>query len=129
MCAYVCTYIHKCTQKIAKMHVRGDLRNVMIAFCRGGIMYVYLCIYICICKHVYIYIYTYIHIYIYTYIYIYIYISLSLSLYVCIYIHTYPSYMHIRGEVGGWGRVPFSRNLMSPTPRRKWYLTTGRRFH
>ena len=30
-------------------------------------------------------------------------------------------------EVGGWGRVPFSRNLMSPTPRRKWYLTTGRR--
>ena len=34
-----------------------------------------------------------------------------------------------RREVGGWGRVPFSRNLMSPTPRRKWYLTTGRRFH
>jgi len=33
------------------------------------------------------------------------------------------------GEVGGWGRVPFSRNLMSPTPRREWYLTTGRRFH
>ena len=36
----------------------------------------------------------------------------------------------LRGrEVGGWGRVPFSRNLMSPTPRRKWYLTTGRRAH
>ena len=33
------------------------------------------------------------------------------------------------GEVGGWGRVPFSRNLMRPTPRRKWYLTTGRRAH
>jgi len=33
------------------------------------------------------------------------------------------------GEVGGWGRVPFSRNLMSPTPRRKWYLTTGHRAH
>jgi len=32
-------------------------------------------------------------------------------------------------EVGGWGREPFSRNLMSPTPRRKWYLTTGRRAH
>jgi len=32
-------------------------------------------------------------------------------------------------EVGGWGRVPFSRKLMSPTPRRKWYLTTGRRAH
>ena len=32
-------------------------------------------------------------------------------------------------EVGGWGRDPFSRNLMSPTPRRKWYLTTGRRAH
>jgi len=24
------------------------------------------------------------------------------------------------GEVGGWGRDPFSKNLMSPTPRRKW---------
>jgi len=33
------------------------------------------------------------------------------------------------GEVGGWGRDPFSRNLMSPTPRRKWYSTTGRRAH
>ena len=30
------------------------------------------------------------------------------------------------GEVGGWGRDPFSRNFMKPTPRRKWYLTTGR---
>jgi len=35
----------------------------------------------------------------------------------------------LQREVGGWGRDPFSRNLMSPTPRRKWYLTTGRRFH
>ena len=34
-----------------------------------------------------------------------------------------------RREVGGWGRVPFSKKLMSPTPRRKWYLTTGRRAH
>ena len=33
------------------------------------------------------------------------------------------------GEVGGWGRVPFSKKLMNPTPRRKWYLTTGRRAH
>jgi len=32
-------------------------------------------------------------------------------------------------EVGGWGRVPFSKQSMSPTPRRKWYLTTGRRAH
>ena len=38
-------------------------------------------------------------------------------------------YTNSRREVGGWGRVPFSRNLMSPTPRRKWYLTTGRRAH
>ena len=45
------------------------------------------------------------------------------DLYICICESTY------LGEVGGWGRVPFSRNLMSPTPRRKWYLTTGRRFH
>ena len=32
-------------------------------------------------------------------------------------------------EMGGWGRVPFSRNLMRPTPRHKWYLTTGCRAH
>ena len=37
--------------------------------------------------------------------------------------------LEVEGEVGGWGRVPFSRNFMKPTPRRKWYLTTGRRFH
>jgi len=35
----------------------------------------------------------------------------------------------VQWEVGGWGRDPFSRNFMKPTPRRKWYLTTGRRFH
>jgi len=38
-------------------------------------------------------------------------------------------HIHSTREVGGWGRVPFSRNLMKPTPRRKWYLTTGRRAH
>ena len=43
--------------------------------------------------------------------------------------HIYTHSLARRGEVGGWGRVPFSRNLMSPTPRRKWYLTTGRRAH
>ena len=42
---------------------------------------------------------------------------------------TQPAIWHNWREVGGWGRVPFSRNLTSPTPRRKWYLTTGRRFH
>jgi len=36
---------------------------------------------------------------------------------------------HVTREVGGWGRDSFSRNLMSPTPHRKWYLTTGCRFH
>ena len=39
------------------------------------------------------------------------------------------SFSALYWEVGGWGRVPFSRNLMKPTPRRQWYLTTGRRFH
>jgi len=48
-----------------------------------------------------------------------------------------------RREVGGWGRDPkqctgrggrlgsstIFKNLMSPTPHRKWYLTTGRRAH
>ena len=40
-----------------------------------------------------------------------------------------PLFHAYHGEVGGWGRIPFSRNFMKPTPRRKWYLTTGRRFH
>jgi len=46
-------------------------------------------------------------------------------------LHVYHMYIacYMCREVGGWGRVPFSRNLMSPTPRRKWYLTTGRRAH
>ena len=43
--------------------------------------------------------------------------------------HAGSSQGYAEGEVGGWGRVPFSRNLMSPTPRRKWYLTTERRAH
>jgi len=30
---------------------------------------------------------------------------------------------------GGLGSCTISKNLMSPTPRRKWYLTTGRRAH
>ena len=40
-----------------------------------------------------------------------------------------PFNSRLQREVGGWGRVPFSRNVMKPTPRRKWYLTTGRSFH
>ena len=35
--------------------------------------------------------------------------------------------VHLCREVGGWGRDPFSRNFMKPTPRCKWHLTTGRR--
>ena len=30
---------------------------------------------------------------------------------------------------GGLGSSTISKNLVSPTPRRKWYLTTGRRAH
>ena len=45
--------------------------------------------------------------------------------YVCAVFVTKCSYR----EVGGWGRVPFPRNLMSPTTCRKWYLTTERRAH
>ena len=61
-----------------------------------------------------------------------------MCIYICIYIYKYIRvHAHTQaadratagGEVGGWGRVPFSRNFMSPTPRRKWYLTTGRRAH
>ena len=33
------------------------------------------------------------------------------------------------GRGGGLGSGTIFKNLMSPTPRRKWYLTTGRRAH
>ena len=36
---------------------------------------------------------------------------------------------HIRKRGGGLGSSTIFKNLMSPTPRRKWYLTTGRRAH
>ena len=72
------------------------------------ISYMYMCIYI--------------HVYTYTCIYIDIHVFSSKST------EAKPP-CHIAREVGGWGRVPFSRNLMSPTPCRKWYLTTGRRAH
>ena len=54
-------------------------------------------------------------------------LSRATCIYVCLFLRM--SSESFDGEVGGWGRDPFSRNLMSPTPRRKWYLTTGRRFH
>ena len=87
---------------------------------------IYICTYIYeqiyICAYTYIYSSIYIHTYIYPYIYIYTYIDTRI--YTCRQANRSGG-----GEVGGWGRVPFSRNFMKPTPRRKWYLTTGRRFH
>ena len=46
---------------------------------------------------------------------------------ICHHIHTIPSSYRLRG--GGLGSSTIFKNLMSPTPRRKWYLTTGRRAH
>ena len=74
-------------------------------------MYTYIFKHIAIHTHTHLYIY--IHMYLYVYMYTYVYMFTHI----------------VRREVGGWGRVSFSRNLMSPTPRRKWYLTTGRRAH
>ena len=69
------------------------------------------------------YIYTYIYIYIYIYIHIYIYRYICICIYMCIYIYTYIYYIsgyeerwgagveapkNVRGEIGGWGRVPFN---------------------
>ena len=75
-------------------------------------------------------IYVYIHVYMYILVFVYTYLPFEP---LCFYMYTQSSILlphsaHDR-EVGGWGRVPFSRNLMNPTPRRKWYLTTGRRAH
>ena len=41
--------------------------------------------------------------------------------------HSLCKYRSTRG--GGLGSRPIFKNLMSPTPHRKWYLTTGRRAH
>jgi len=35
----------------------------------------------------------------------------------------------VLGRGGGLGSSTIFKKLMSPTPRRKWYLTTGRRAH
>ena len=49
--------------------------------------------------------------------------------YTCTYTYTYiQTYTHLlRG--GGLGSSTIFKNLMSPTPRRIWYLTTGCRAH
>ena len=36
---------------------------------------------------------------------------------------------HFHERWGAGVEYHFQKNLMSPTPRRKWYLTTGRRAH
>ena len=59
-------------------------------------MYVCTCTYICIWYNV-----------------VFISVHALTYIYLCMYLHIYR-------EVGGWGRVPFSKKLMSPTPRRKW---------
>jgi len=116
MCKYICTYVYYiCT-------------------------YVYyICTYVYYIAHMYIiFASTYAHMYIIfpcTYVY---YISKYIFVFIVhvhLYIHTGACVtarafqQWILWEVGGWGWVPFSRNFMSPTPRRKWYLTTGRRAH
>ena len=40
-----------------------------------------------------------------------------------------PCYSSNPRRGGGLGSRSIFKNLMSPTPRRKWYLTTGRRAH
>ena len=42
-------------------------------------------------------------------------------------VHDSQRCVHSRG--GGLGSSTIFKNLMSPTPRRKWYLTTRRRAH
>jgi len=50
-----------------------------------------------------------------------------------LYIHTHTIYTYIQIYLlmrgGGLGSSTIFKNLMSPTPRRKWYLTTGCRAH
>ena len=86
------------------------------------------------------------YVYIFTYIYICVYLYLSMY-YLCImYLpinhismhpqhHDHCQYRCIQCAYrqdtigGGLGSSTIFKNLMSPTPRRKWYLMTGRRAH
>jgi len=104
ICIYIHVQIYTCTHKYTYAHIDRISRSISPRRCSMRLCRQY----IFICKYTYIYTY----IYIYTHLY-------RISISAC----------SLRREVGGWGRDPFSRNLMSPTPRRKWYLTTGRRFH
>ena len=54
-------------------------------------------------------------------------VSVSVSIYVCVSVSDQIVCTMWRG--GGLGSSTIFKNLMSPTPRRKWYLTTGRRAH
>ena len=55
------------------------------------------------------------------------YMNICISIHKCRSKSKYRYGWYMRG--GGLGSSTFSKNLKSPTPRRKWYLTTGRRAH
>ena len=62
------------------------------------------------------------------------YICIHAYIYICICMYTYSfraqeTWMLFRTRDGGLGSSTIFKNLMSPSPRRKWYLTTGRRAH
>jgi len=149
MCTYkhACTYVHVCTYIHVWTYIHVCTYIHIYTF--EWIFFEYACLQnVWTCVRIHVDINTRVHIH--TYIQIWLnsflihtstkFVSMRMYSCGCVYthkrahIHIYTNaneFLHgiISGEMGGWGRDPFSRNLMSPTPRRKWYLKTGRRAH
>jgi len=106
LCAYECVYILRMWMYIYLHIPHVQLTDSRVLWCVCACVCVCVCVCLCVCLRG----------------------CVRTRVFVCFAFVNIPISTHTR-EVGGWGRDPFSRNLMSPTPRRKWYLTTGRRFH
>ena len=113
MYKWICIYVHMCYTHVLRAHAETTL------YSQAAISYIFIYIYTCI--YIYIYMCVYIHVYIYiTRVCIYIYMYIYQNSHV-LQAHAEKP-LHSRG--GGLGSSTIFKNLMSPTPRRKWYLTT-----
>ena len=90
--------------------------------------------YVCMYVHMYVRMYVCMHACVYVCVYICEYVCVDVCVFVCVCMHTglllrSPILCQMLWRGGGLGSSTISKNLMNPPPRRKWYLTTGRRAH
>ena len=92
---------------------RPSQRPIVLCIC--------LCVYMSMTHTLYVYVYICVYVYVWNIYDTHSWVSQSLcDLVIC---------LSHRSRGGGLGSSTIFKNLMSPTPRRKWYLTTGRRTH